>query len=189
MGCYSAEGGGCGQREAATGLARCALALDQGQSSGRAQSPAQPVRVPWHHDQMHTVRHQAPGPDRHAGRRAMFRRKRPAGLVILVGERYRLAPVAALRHMMRQPRRHNPRDPRHDRETIPSAGKMYRNWYCVPGILDGVAWNAGTSLTDKTVADPDTSQPPSRHFRCAFPSFKVHRKVRRPSVSRAARRR
>jgi hypothetical protein len=59
------------------------------------------------------IGHQAVGPDFGAG--ASRRRPDEASVQAVIGrlEKYRFAPVAALRDVMRQSRHDNPRDPRH----------------------------------------------------------------------------
>ena len=53
-----------------------------------------------HHNEMHMVRHQAPGPDCHAAFAAPFSHQRYIGMIVIVAEKGLLAAIAALRDMM-----------------------------------------------------------------------------------------
>jgi len=74
-----------------------------------AERSAQGLGVRRHQDQVHVVGHQAVGPAGDPGRRAVLGQEPAVGRVVLVAEEDRLAPVATLRHVMGQPRRHHPR--------------------------------------------------------------------------------
>ena len=67
-----------------------------------AERPAQRLRAIRDEDEMDVVGHQAIGPDGDALLAALARQEVAIEFVVLVGEKHPLAPIAALRHMMRK---------------------------------------------------------------------------------------
>jgi hypothetical protein len=93
-----------------------------------AERRAQAVRIGRRQDQMHVVGHQAVGPHRDARRPAALRQQRAICGVVVVVEEDLLAPVAALRHMMRDAGCDDPRQACHERRVATVRG-------CVKSVL------------------------------------------------------
>jgi hypothetical protein len=70
---------------------------------GFTEHGPQTIRLAGNGDQMHVVRHQAPGDQPRAGLRRMDSQEIDIGTIVIVAEEDALAPIAALRDMMARP--------------------------------------------------------------------------------------
>ena len=91
---------------------------------GFADGAAQVAGSRGHPDQVHMVGHQAVGPHRDLGLQRLLGQQVEVDLMVAILKEDGLAPVAALRDMMRKPRNHDPRQTRHAKNrTMESASR------------------------------------------------------------------
>ena len=94
---------------------------------GLADGSAQPVGRRRHDDQMHVVPHQAVRPDAVAVLAGPLDQQREVLSVVLVAEERLHAAVPALRDMVRQPRNHDSRYPRHNETLTDRTTRQHAN--------------------------------------------------------------